>query len=250
MGKLLFVEGVSGVGKSTMVRKLAERLRARGADVRCYLEFDATNPIDFYATAYLSREKYEAIRTEYHAEMNPIAAGEAVLIRYYDGDRPLFERKLLERLKQSEFCYQPARPVPFSAYTSAYETVWKNFSSASRAEYVIFDGTLLHHPLNDMMRNYHVSDAQAANHVSTLLGALGDTAWQLFYLYTQDIGAQLTRAHRDRKQNAPTDGEVAFWLERYEKDQYVLKHSVKKYQAYDVAKIGWDRALEQLLLSV
>ena len=54
MTELIFIEGVSGIGKSTMVRMLTEELRAEGYRVQPYVEFDFTNPIDFYCTAYLT----------------------------------------------------------------------------------------------------------------------------------------------------------------------------------------------------
>ena len=95
MGKVLFVEGISGVGKTTVARNIAKRLQSGGIRTRCYLEFDVANPIDFYATAYLTREEYAAIQAEYSAKLHPIEAGEAVLVRYSDGDRPLFEGTLL-----------------------------------------------------------------------------------------------------------------------------------------------------------
>ncbi len=250
MGKVLFVEGVSGVGKTTTARNIAERLQSGGIRTRCYLEFDAANPIDFYATAYLTREEYEAIQAEYSAKLHPIEAGEAVLVRYSDGDRPLFEGTLLNRLRQNEFCYHPARLIPLTKYTAAYEAVWKNYFSTPPADVLIFDGSFLHHPINDMMRNYQASNAQAAAHVSALLRTLGGVEWQLVYLYTEDIGVQLARAHRDRNQNAPAQDEIAFWQERYRKDKYVLQHSVKRYQTYDVTENGWDAALERILSSL
>ena len=57
MTELIFLEGVSGIGKSTMARMLADELTAAGCRVRAYLEFDFTNPIDFYCTAYLTADE-------------------------------------------------------------------------------------------------------------------------------------------------------------------------------------------------
>lgn len=250
MAKIIFIEGVSGVGKSTTAQNLTDKLRTMVCNVRCFIEFDATNPIDFYCTAYLTRKEYDTIQAQYDVDMNPIPAGNAVLVRYYDKDTPLFEGELLSQLKQKEFCYNPTHLVSLCEYTTTYEAIWKNFSTSMATDYFIFDGSLLHHPINDMMRNYHVSDEQAASHVSTLLNALGDTEWQLFYLYTDDIAAQLTQAHKDRKQKQPTDDKIAFWMARYEKDKYVLQHSVQKYHILNISNNGWDSAVECILSSL
>lgn len=42
MLELVFVEGVSGVGKSTMVHMLSDELKAQGYTVKEYVEFDYT----------------------------------------------------------------------------------------------------------------------------------------------------------------------------------------------------------------
>ena len=59
MTKLIFIEGVSGVGKSTMVQTLQKELTGLGYKVKSYLEGDYTNPIDFYYTAYFTAHEYE-----------------------------------------------------------------------------------------------------------------------------------------------------------------------------------------------
>jgi Predicted nucleotide kinase len=40
MPQILFIEGVSGVGKSTLVSKLTDRLRGQGYSVQSWVEFD------------------------------------------------------------------------------------------------------------------------------------------------------------------------------------------------------------------
>ena len=40
MTKLIFLEGVSGVGKSIMAKKLCEDLRSVGKTAKTYVEFD------------------------------------------------------------------------------------------------------------------------------------------------------------------------------------------------------------------
>lgn len=65
MTQIIFVEGISVVGKSTMVRMLSDNLCEKGYTVKSYLEFDYTNPIDFYCTAYVPKDKYKKLCAKY-----------------------------------------------------------------------------------------------------------------------------------------------------------------------------------------
>ena len=56
---------MSGVGKTTVARKLCDKLNELGRRTDCYLEFDFRNPVDFYCTAYLGQTEYAALLTEY-----------------------------------------------------------------------------------------------------------------------------------------------------------------------------------------
>ncbi|MBQ3178996.1 MAG: hypothetical protein IJB52_14335 [Clostridia bacterium] len=253
MTELIFMEGVSGVGKSTMTRMLAEELTAEGHTVRAYLEFDFTNPIDFYCTAYLTAGEYAALCREYPEEADKlrrytIHAGEAELVRYFDEDTPLFPEPLLTVLRGYEFCYHPKRLVSLEAYTEAYRHVWRNFAAGldGTYDYILFDGSLLHHPINDMMRNYGCPGETALGHVSVLLAALGDCKRRIFYLEPENIGMQLAVAHRDRGQAEPDEQQIAFWERRCANDHYVLDRIREDRTVYNVTKQGWDNVRQQI----
>lgn len=254
MTQIIFVEGISGVGKSTMVRMLSDKLCEKGYKVKSYLEFDYTNPIDFYCTAYVPKDTYNELCAKYSScktviQRNSIMTSEAVLLRYYDSDTPLFQEPLLSELKEMEFCYNPVRLVPLDEYTAIYKSVWEDFIADidTEIDYYIFDGSLMHHPINDMMKNYNVSFERAACHVDILLGTLKGINWHVFYLYSDNIESQLRCAHTNRKQRTPTEKEIAFWNARYEKDQYVLKKGVLHYHIFNISNNGWNCVREQIL---
>ena len=229
MAKLIFLEGISGVGKSTMARSLCEDLQAKGLAAKAYLEFDYTNPIYFYCVAYYAAKEYEMLLTdnpenEASISSNTINAGKARLIHYFNEDTPLFEEPLLSEFMEREFCYNPRYPVSFEGYTEAYVAVWKNFAAnLADNEIVIFDGSLLHHPLNDMIRNYNASKESAHSHIQKLLTSLGEIDYAVYYLQTEDIAKQLTTAHFNRGQQPPSETEISFWQRRFDYDMYILR---------------------------
>ena len=241
MTKLIFLEGVSGVGKSTMAKKLCEDLQLVGKTAKAYVEFDCTNPVDFYCVAYYAAEEYETLCAEYPQYRNTIRtntvnAGNARLIHYFDEDTPLFEEPLLSDFMEREFCYNPRNPVSFEAYSEAYVSVWKNFtdSLSNDVDFIIFDGSLLHHPINDMIRNYGATKEQALSHIQKLVSMLSKVKYKIYYLQTADITAQLQTAYHNRGQEQPDDSVIAFWEKRYTYDCFVLSHIDSGYRSYDI----------------
>lgn len=257
MSEIIFIEGVSGVGKSTMVQSLSDSLCKKGYEVRHYVEFDFTNPIDFYCTAYFTCSEYNALCERHKESMERIKqysvpAGKAVLVRYYDEDTPLFKEPLLKEMICAEFCYNPTHLIPLQEYTEVYKAVWQGFvaNMAQDVQYYIFDGSLLHHPINDMMRNYHADAEQAGVHVKEMLDILSSVKWHLYYLYTDNISKQLTLARKNRGQKVPTQDEIIFWENRYKNDKIVLNDKVLQYETYNVSELGWNKTMEKILLSL
>ena len=254
MPELVFVEGVSGVGKSTMVKLLTQDLRAQGYAVRGYVEFDYTNPIDFYCTAYFPIEQYEKLCEDHPSSAdsirtNTVYAGEARLVRYYDEDTPLFEEPLLSKLTRREFCYKPEYLIPLEQYTSAYREVYRRWASEldETYDFILFDGSLLHHPINDMMRNYGIDGEGAISHIRALLDSLGSIKRHIFYLKTDNLRNQLARAHLDRGQGTPTEEQYAFWEKRYQNDSIVLQNIQEEYEICDISAGNWESVRKQIL---
>ena len=253
MSELIFMEGVSGIGKTTMLRMLTDELNAAGFRVRAYPEFDYTNPIDFYCTAYLTIGEHQKLCEAFPDERdallrNTVPAGDVRLVRYYNDDTPLFAPALLAELRKKEFCWHPTHLVSMDEYTEAFRNIWADFADSpdDTYDYLLFDGSLLHHPLNDMMRNYHITGEQALPHVTAMLRALGDRKRRIFYLETSDIAAQLTRAHTDRGQNPPSEEDITFWKARHRNDRTVLSRLAEDIRIYDVSSGNWDAVREKI----
>ena len=126
--------------------------------------------------------------------------------------------------------------------------VWTDFAASidPALDFILFDGSLLHHPINDMMRNYHITGEQAIPHVTTLLRALGDCPRRIVYLETDDLAGQLARAYADRRQAPPTAEDLCFWETRRCNDRIVLAHLEERCTIHDVSSQNWTSVRQQI----
>lgn len=254
MKKLVFIEGVSGVGKSTLTQKLRNKLREMGYSADYYLEFDSTNPIDFYCVAYFKQDDYADLLAQY-AEFavaiknNTIFAEDVRLIRYYKGDVAQFPSPLLDLLREREFCWHPTNLVPMAEYTRVYRILWERFAQNTdgHLDYLLFDGSLFHHPINDLMRNYNASSNQVAKHIDTLLDAVSSLHPHIIYLLTNNIAERLQKARINRGETPCSEEQINFWEARKQADIAVMKQLSTPYQLYDISQENWDAVLPEIL---
>lgn len=255
--KLIFIEGISGVGKSTMVLTLQKELTDLGYKVKSYLEGDYTNPIDFHHTAYFSKYEYEKLCSDFNHYQktiitNTIMLDDIRLIRYDNGKEYIFEEPLLSALSDNEFCYHPKKIISIDKYLPVYTKIWNKFSKSLNGEFdfIIFDGSLLHHPVNDMINNYHISGKQIATYIVALLNELKSNEKYIFYLKTNDISKQLNFARKERRQPEPTLKQINFWKNRFKDEMVILNLINEKHQIFDVSDNGWDLAKREMLSAI
>jgi hypothetical protein len=254
MTKIILIEGVSGVGKSTLSKILCDKLCEMGYDAKAYIEFDFDNPIDFYCTAYFKKDDYDNLLMEYSAfskdiRKNTIFADDVRLIRYYDRETPLFSAPLLDVLCKHEFCWKPKNLVPIYEYTRVYKMVWKQFAKkvSNNFDCLIFDGSLFHHPINDMIRNYRVSNDQATHHVNTLIKTIRNLNPLICYLSSENVSEQLQKARISRNQTPPTAEQIGFWEERKNMDMAVMRQLSIPCDVYDISQEDWDSVIDTVI---
>lgn len=247
MAKILFIEGVSGVGKSTTTTKITKMLSQKGFSVKSYLEFDYHNPIDFYSSAYFKQEEYENLIKNYPRNIediksNTTAVNSACIVRYYNQNNPLFPEPLLSELKEKEFCYKPKNLVSINEYSRVYRLVWDLFSKTydSDIDFYIFDGSLLHHPVNDLIRNYDATNLQIITHINSLISAISSLNSFVCYIQTNDVCAQLHKARTNRNQTVASQKQLSFWEKRKEIDLAILREISLPYKIFDVSTGDWD----------
>jgi len=234
MKNIIFLEGVSGVGKSTTVSMLNEKLQSLGYNVSCHFEGDPDGPLDLCWAAYLTISEYEKIFHSYpeftkELSENIIFYGEYVLLRYqvaqsHLGRTKLYSPELYEILRKKEFCYNPTNIASLSKFTEVFANLWERFAKGSEVEmdYVIFDASLVSHMTSDMIRNYNASIDETIKHLEVLLETIKQFNPIVFYLSSQNVGERLKDAIKSRGQTPPSDEQIGFWERRKQLDIPIL----------------------------
>lgn len=87
MKNIIFIEGVSGVGKTTTVTLLAKKLQDIGYSVSYHLEGEPDSPLDLCWVAYMSKSEYEILLNTYtnfakELSKNITSIGDGILLQY------------------------------------------------------------------------------------------------------------------------------------------------------------------------
>jgi len=176
MTNIFFVEGVSGVGKTTAVETLCRELGKSGIPAQCFIEGDPSNPVDLFGCAYLTPGEFAGILGQYPHDAGKLLGHSTrtdsyALVRYRDMSADYFHPPLLDFLREREGFYKPKNPMPLDAYTRVFVDCWKRYLASSEI-FAIFDGPFLYHRINDLTRNYGADDDQIVAHLIALLTAM------------------------------------------------------------------------------
>ncbi|MCL2095398.1 MAG: hypothetical protein FWH10_00670 [Oscillospiraceae bacterium] len=141
--------------------------------------------------------------------------------------------------------YPPVMSI--EEFSEIYLQCWKRFMEAKfDNDFIIVDGTLLHHQINDLIREYSASDEVIANQLSNLLNIILRLNPIIFYFSSCNVAQRLALACRSRKQSVPTEEQIGFWENRKRVDLYVLERLPIESHILDVDN-GWDLILNTIV---
>ena len=189
---IIFIEGVSGVGKTTITAHLCDKLQSIGYKAKCYLEGDCDNPLDPFKGRYPSSKSL------------------------------------------SEFC---------EAYFQYWQNYVKNHSSNSNV--LVLDGTLFHHPINDLLRIYNATDEFITSQILSMLSVIQPLYPIVFYLSSDDVGESLRKARINRSQPIASEEKISYWENRKRVDLHVLDRILIKSHIINIDD-GWDSICEMI----
>lgn len=257
MKNIIFIEGVSGVGKSTTVTQLSKKLRTLGYSVSYHIEGDPDSPLDLCWVSYLTKSEYDSLLISYptfadELSKNIVYQSEYILLRYQVGRTALYSPELYDELHRREFCYNPTEIAPLSKFTEVFLNLWKQFINSDEVtlDYAIFDASLVSHMTSDLMRNYNASAAEMVKHLEALLDIINHLNPVVFYLTSADVSERLLTARESRSQAPPTNEQILFWEKRKDIDISVLSRlSVKSY-IKDISTEDWDSVISEIISHV
>lgn len=251
MKNIIFIEGVSGVGKSTMVKKLGETLKNAGYSVECYYEGDIDNPLDLCWVAYLGLDEFNEMLKmfsfcEKEIKDNIVFQGSYVLVQYKKTNEFIFTEEVTKFMKTHEFCFRPSNPVSIKQFTKVFEDRWEEFANRGVfPDYCLFDGALVSHMASDLLRNYNASLEQIKKHIKRLQDKINMFNPLVIYLSSDNVEQRLIEARNSRGQMPPSDEQILFWKKRKETDLKLLEDLEIEAYIMDVSERQWDIAQEE-----
>lgn len=257
MKYIIFIEGVSGVGKSTMVTALSEKLRNLDYSVSCHLEGEPNSPLDLCWAAYLTKVEFESFLITYpkfadELSKNLIYEGDYILLRYQIGRNALYSTELHNELHKHEFCYNPTNIAPLSKFTEVFLNLWQQFTESDevKCDFGIFDASLVSHMTNDLVRNYNASVDEMVKHLESLLRVIQHLNPIVFYLSSQNVEERLINARKSRGQTPPTNENIKFWERRKQIDLPVLSKLSVESHIMDISNDKWNLVIPEIVSRV
>lgn len=254
MKNIVFIEGVSGVGKSTTVYELSKKLHNLGYSVKHHVEGDPYSPLDLCWAAYLTIPEYERIITSYpifadELSKNIIFKGDYILLRYQVGRTGLYSQELNDELHKREFCYNSTNVAPLKKFTNVFLDLWQRFakSDENKWDYMIFDASLVSHMTNDLIRNYNASENEMVKHLEILLQTISHLNPIVFYLSSENIGERLIKARHSRGQTPPNNEQIRFWERRKQIDLPILSRLSVESHIMDISNGNWSSVISEIV---
>ncbi|MCL2812245.1 MAG: hypothetical protein FWD25_10225 [Clostridia bacterium] len=254
MKNLIFIEGVSGVGKSTVTKKLCDTLNRHGFSATCYLEGNPNNPVDLFGCAFLLKEAFDRLLKSFpnNADAlmhNSIHEKDYVLVQYRSSDAAYFPSPLSEALERHEGFYMSSQLVPLERYTQVYVDCWHRFlqQNETAVDSVIFDGSFLYHRMNDLVHNYNARNKSIAAFLISLLSAMQPHEPLLFYLFSNDVVVRLIQARKSRRQTPATEARILFEVEKHKRQMQILELLPIKAERFDITHGNWATAIEIMM---
>lgn len=234
----LFVEGLQGSGKSTLVQKISEKL----PEYTAVREGDYS-PVELVWCAYVTKEKYREILDKYSSIRADIEAksheeGNRMIVCYTQimTDIPGFHKDL------EQYEIYNGR-VSFADYK---EMVLRRYRAWS-GDKGIYECSLFQNSVEDMILFRCASDDEIVDFYREVRGALSDKEYHIVYLQAEDVAGNINIIRKERSDENGNEMWFPLMLDYFDHCPYALKKGVAGADAL-IAHLEHRQKLELRLL--
>ena len=213
----LFVEGLQGSGKSTLVRRLSEKY----PEYRVFREGDYS-PVELAWCAYVTEQKYGEILEKYPELRQEIEAKS-----YQEGDRRVIcYTKILtdvpgfhQDLEQYEIYNGRISDDAFR------EIIFRRYRNWN-ADQMIFECALFQNTVEDMILYKNASDEEILSFYRELGRVLADKSLHILYLKTEDVVANINVIRKERSDDQGNEMWFPLMLRYFNESPFAKAHGI------------------------
>ena len=217
-----FVEGLQGSGKSTLVKRLAERL----PDHKVFHEGDYS-PVELAWCVYVSKAKYREILEKYYEIRSMIAEksheeDDHMIICYTQilTDIPGFHKDL----EQYEIYNNRLTPEAFRKVILERFSKWKTDGN-------IFECSLFQNIVEDMILFQDASDQEITDFYREIRSVLTGRDYRIMYLWTEDISSNIDAIRKERSDDHGKELLFPLMLRYFNESAYAKKRGLSGEEA-------------------
>jgi len=212
-GKIIFIEGNPGSGKTTFSRRLSKSLKNQGYHVKHFQEGDL-HPIDLAWCAIVDEKKYEDFQHKYPLLKEDMIKhskrlGKQWIIAYTRVDFRKATKAFYDEMEQ----YEIYRSKTLKPFKDLHEKLWTSFSQKLKEDTIyIFECVFIQNHINELILKYNLPFKEAYHYFVDLIQPLLPFHPLLFFIKQSDVKASIERVSAERK--SPDPDKVAHWIDR------------------------------------
>lgn len=256
--KLILVEGLCGMGKSTLAELLHRNIENQGVPSSFYDEGAYGHPASLNWHAFFRNDEYKELLDRYPNLNNEISVrtiqdGENRLIPYRGVKEFTELNTLYSELEAHELCWTDSPRASLSEFTYLIQRQWARFAQqviTSEKVYVL-EAVFFQHQIHDLLRNYQAADRQIKEHIHGIADQIAVLNPVLIYLTQPNVREQQTWISSIRsKPQLATEQNIMFMENRSRIELELL--STLSFPTYTIENenLDWEDVFNKMVSAI